>query len=87
MRAADYGAGGTDSKAVQYGESCAEFEVDLFDAGDIMTVAKALEAANWDGIAFTEHPAPSYRWLTEGGGHQTLDPFGSATLAGGVFVG
>jgi probable F420-dependent oxidoreductase len=50
-------------------------ERDLFDAGNVVTVAKAVEAAGWDGVAFTEHPAPGYRWLAEGGGHQTLDPF------------
>ncbi|MFN7995947.1 MAG: methyltransferase domain-containing protein [Bryobacteraceae bacterium] len=32
VRAADYGAGGTHQKSVRYGETCAEFEVDLFDA-------------------------------------------------------
>jgi probable F420-dependent oxidoreductase len=50
-------------------------ERDLFDAGNVVTVATAVEAAGWDGVAFTEHPAPGYRWLAEGGGHQTLDPF------------
>lgn len=50
-------------------------ERDLFDAGDVVEVARAVEAAGWDGIAYTEHPAPGYRWLAEGGGHQTLDPF------------
>jgi probable F420-dependent oxidoreductase len=59
-------------------------DVDLFDAGDIMTVARSLEAAGWDGLAFTEHPAPSYRWLTEGGGHQTLDPFVALAAAAAV---
>jgi probable F420-dependent oxidoreductase len=50
-------------------------EPDLLDAGDVVDVAKAVEAAGWDGLAFTEHPAPGNRWLAEGGGHQTLDPF------------
>ena len=59
-------------------------DVDLFDAGDIMTVARALEAAGWDGFAFTEHPAPSYRWLAQGGGHQTLDPFVALAAAAAV---
>jgi probable F420-dependent oxidoreductase len=59
-------------------------DCDLFDAGDIMTVAKALETAGWDGLAFTEHPAPSYRWLAEGGGHQTLDPFVALGAAAAV---
>ena len=59
-------------------------ERDLFDAGDVVPVAKAVEAAGWDGLAFTEHPAPGYRWLAEGGGHQTLDPFVSLGAAAAV---
>ncbi len=59
-------------------------ERDLLDAGDVVTVAAALEAAGWDGLAFTEHPAPGYRWLAEGGGHQTLDPFVALGAAAAV---
>ena len=40
----------------------------------IATVARAAEAAGFDGIGFTDHPAPSQRWL-DGGGHDALDPF------------
>jgi probable F420-dependent oxidoreductase len=35
--------------------------------------AKAAERAGFAAIAFTEHPAPSLKWL-RGGGHATLDP-------------
>jgi probable F420-dependent oxidoreductase len=59
-------------------------ERDLFDAGDVVPVARAVEAAGWDGVAFTEHPAPGYRWLAEGGGHQTLDPFVALGAAAAV---
>ena len=59
-------------------------ERDLFDAGDVVPVARAVEAAGWDGLAFTEHPAPGYRWLAEGGGHQTLDPFVALGAAAAV---
>jgi probable F420-dependent oxidoreductase len=59
-------------------------ERDLFDAGEVVAVAKAVEAAGWDGLAFTEHPAPGYRWLAEGGGHQTLDPFVALGAAAAV---
>src|SRR2546423_5177473 len=62
-------------------------ERDLFDAGDAVPVAKAVEAAGWDGLAFTEHPAPGYRWLAEGGGHQTLDPFVALGAAAAVTEG
>lgn len=59
-------------------------ERDLFDAGDVVPVARAVEAAGWDGLAFTEHPAPGYRWLAEGGGHQTIDPFVALGAAAAV---
>ena len=46
----------------------------LLDAGSIPDVARAAEAAGFDAIALTEHPAPSASWLAANG-HQTLDPF------------
>ena len=59
-------------------------EVDLPSAGEVVAVARAVEAAGWDGLAFTEHPAPGRRWLAEGGGHQTLDPFVALGAAAAV---
>jgi probable F420-dependent oxidoreductase len=47
---------------------------DLLDAGPLAEVAEMAERAGWYGLALTEHPAPSARWLRSGG-HQTLDPF------------
>ena len=49
-------------------------DADLFDSGAVDVLAAAVQAAGWDGFAFTEHPIPSARWLA-GGGHQSLDPF------------
>src|SRR6201984_2878741 len=44
-------------------------------AGDgIATVAAAAEAAGIHGFGFTDHPAPSQRWL-DAGGHDAVDPF------------
>ncbi len=40
----------------------------------VVRVAQAAEAAGFDGIGFTDHPAPSHKWLTAGG-HDALDPF------------
>ncbi len=40
----------------------------------IARVSLAAEAAGFSGIGFTDHPAPSQRWL-ESGGHDALDPF------------
>ncbi len=48
--------------------------VDLLDAGSLSDLARVAEGAGFDGIALTEHPAPSAGWL-ESGGHQSLDPF------------
>lgn len=56
---------------------------DMLDAGAVTDVARAAEAAGWGGIAFTEHPAPSAKWL-ESGGHQALDPFVALAAAGAV---
>lgn len=67
---------------LQYPEATGS-EIDLLDAGAIADVAKAAEAAGWHGIALTEHPAPSSRWL-ENGGHQSLDPFVALAAAAGA---
>ena len=57
---------------------------DLLDGGEIIDVAVNVERSGWDGFAFTEHPAPGVRWLTQGGGHQTLDPFVALGAAAAV---
>lgn len=49
-------------------------EADMLDSGPVTELAQAAENAGWDGISFTEHPAPGTKWL-KSGGHQTLDPF------------
>jgi probable F420-dependent oxidoreductase len=46
---------------------------DMLDAGPVAELAVTAEANGWNGFAFTEHPAPSAKWL-ETGGHQSLDP-------------
>jgi probable F420-dependent oxidoreductase len=44
------------------------------EPSSISAFATALEAAGIHAVAFTDHPAPSKKWL-EGGGHATIDPF------------
>ncbi|MDP1794698.1 MAG: LLM class F420-dependent oxidoreductase [Acidimicrobiales bacterium] len=52
-----------------------------FLTGDtIARFARAAEAAGFGGIGFTDHPAPSDRWL-KAGGHDALDPFVAMTWA------
>ena len=50
------------------------YHPDLVTGAGVAAVARAAEAAGFDGIGFTDHPAPSQRWL-DGGGHDALDPF------------
>jgi probable F420-dependent oxidoreductase len=49
-------------------------DADMLDAGPVAELAVTAERSGWNGFAFTEHPAPSAKWL-ETGGHQSLDPF------------
>ncbi|HEY4332567.1 MAG TPA: TIGR03619 family F420-dependent LLM class oxidoreductase, partial [Ilumatobacteraceae bacterium] len=58
-------------------------DADLLDAGPVTDLARTVEACGWDGMAFTEHPAPGARWLAAGG-HQTLDPFIALSFAAAV---
>ena len=46
----------------------------LVTGSGIASVAAAAEAAGFHGFGFTDHPAPSQRWL-ESGGHDAVDPF------------
>ncbi len=50
------------------------YNPELVTGAGIATVAAAAEAAGFHGFGFTDHPAPSQRWL-EAGGHDALDPF------------
>ncbi|KGI67754.1 LLM class F420-dependent oxidoreductase [Mycolicibacterium rufum] len=50
------------------------YNPDLVTGSGIAAVAAAAEAAGFGGFGFTDHPAPTTRWL-EAGGHDTLDPF------------
>jgi probable F420-dependent oxidoreductase len=53
-------------------------------AGDGLTrFALAAEAAGFSGIGFTDHPAPSHKWLLAGG-HDALDPFSALAFAAAV---
>ncbi len=50
------------------------YNPELVAGNGIITVAAAAEAAGFHGFGFTDHPAPSQRWL-DAGGHDALDPF------------
>ena len=50
------------------------YNPELVTGSGIARVAAAAERAGFDGFGFTDHPAPTQRWL-EAGGHDSLDPF------------
>jgi len=41
---------------------------------NMVRFAQTLEKAGLHGLGFTDHPAPSRKWL-EGGGHESFDPY------------
>jgi probable F420-dependent oxidoreductase len=50
------------------------YNPELATGSGIATVAAAAETAGFQGFGFTDHPAPTQRWL-EAGGHDAVDPF------------
>lgn len=50
------------------------YNPELVDGAGIAAVAGAAEAAGFGGFGFTDHPAPTDKWL-KAGGHDALDPF------------
>jgi probable F420-dependent oxidoreductase len=49
----------------------------------LTTFCVAAEAAGFEGIGFTDHPAPTDRWL-QAGGHDALDPFTALAFCAAV---
>ena len=50
------------------------YNPELVTGAGVATMATAAEAAGFSGFGFTDHPAPTQRWL-DAGGHDSLDPF------------
>lgn len=50
------------------------YHPELLSGAGIAAIAAAAEGAGFHGFGFTDHPAPSQRWL-QAGGHDALDPF------------
>src|SRR5580698_9895802 len=56
------------------------YNPELVSGEGIAAVAAAAEAAGMHGFGFTDHPAPTQRWL-EAGGHDAVDPFVAMAFA------
>jgi probable F420-dependent oxidoreductase len=50
---------------------------------NVVRFSQAVESLGIDAIAFTDHPAPSRKWL-DGGGHETFDPFAALAFCAAV---
>jgi probable F420-dependent oxidoreductase len=58
---------------VEYPIGSPGFDPRFLDPAAMSSFVSALEDAGIDAVAFTEHPAPSTKWL-QAGGHASLDP-------------
>jgi probable F420-dependent oxidoreductase len=68
---------------LQYPIAHAGYSPALLTADGMRKVVVAAETAGFDSIAFTEHPAPSQKWMA-GGGHESFDPLTALALCAGV---
>jgi probable F420-dependent oxidoreductase len=59
------------------------YSPELVTKGAITRFAARAEELGFDGIGFTDHPAPPQRWLAHGG-HDALDPFVAFGLVAAV---
>ena len=50
------------------------YNPELVSGHGVAKVAASADAAGFHGFGFTDHPAPTQRWL-DSGGHDALDPF------------
>ncbi|MET0728491.1 MAG: LLM class F420-dependent oxidoreductase [Acidimicrobiales bacterium] len=56
---------------------------DLVSKEALTRFAQTAESAGFDGIGFTDHPAPTHKWL-QSGGHDALDPFAALAFVAAV---
>ena len=59
------------------------YNPELLTKDAVVAFARTAEAAGFDGIGFTDHPAPTHRWL-QAGGHDALDPFAALAFVAAV---
>jgi probable F420-dependent oxidoreductase len=55
----------------------------LVTAAGMTRVAQAAEECGYDALSFSEHPAPSHKWLNAGG-HESLDQTSALTFCAAV---
>jgi probable F420-dependent oxidoreductase len=55
----------------------------FLEPANLARLARAAEAAGFDALAFTEHPAPSHKWVSSGG-HDSFDPLTALAFCAAV---
>jgi probable F420-dependent oxidoreductase len=55
----------------------------LYQQEGLAAFVQAVEDTGFDAVAFTEHPAPSLKWL-QAGGHESLDPLTALAFVAAV---
>jgi probable F420-dependent oxidoreductase len=68
---------------VTYPLTAHPFTPELVTKAALVRFATRAEELGIDGLGFTDHPAPSHKWLTHGG-HDSLDPFVALAVAATV---
>lgn len=58
---------------VEYPVGGPDYDTALLSRAGLSRIAAAADQLGFDALAFTEHPAPSLKWLRHGG-HETFDP-------------
>jgi len=59
------------------------YHPELLTRDGLARFCRTAEAAGFDGIGFTDHPAPTAKWL-HSGGHDALDPFVALSFCAAV---
>jgi probable F420-dependent oxidoreductase len=68
---------------VTYPMTTHPYNPELVNKAALIEFCQVAEAAGFAGIGFTDHPAPTDRWL-KAGGHDALDPFTALSFCAAV---
>jgi probable F420-dependent oxidoreductase len=69
--------------AVQHGIGDPQWSPAILTPHAVTSFALAAEDCGWSALAFTDHPAPSTRWV-QGGGEGSSDPFASLAFCAAI---
>ena len=59
------------------------YDPELLSRRALVRFCQVAEASGFDGLGFTDHPAPTANWLRSGG-HDALDPFVALSFSAAV---